>query len=97
MKVKRGEGIMCRSIKPLFNFDPPATAGEIDAAAVQFVRKVSGMTKPAAANQAAFDRAVEEIAATVGRLFGDLQTVAAPKDRDIEAEKRRVRSAARYS
>jgi hypothetical protein len=87
---------MCRNIKPLFNFEPPATAEEIQAAAIQFVRKVSGSTKPSKANEAAFERAVEEITQSVSRLLDSLTTQAPPKDRDEEAEKARARSAARF-
>ena len=87
---------MCRNIKPLFNFEPPATEAEIAAAATQFVRKVSGFTRPSAANEAAFDRAVAEIAASVQTLLGALVTNAAPKDRDVEAAKAQARSARRF-
>jgi hypothetical protein len=86
---------MCRNIKPLFNFDPPASEEEIQAASLQFVRKVSGYTKPSQANQAAFDRAVDEIAASVQLLLDALVTTSPPKDREIEAAKRRQRAAAR--
>lgn len=82
---------MCRSIKVLHNFKPPATDEEIHAAALQFVRKVSGMTHPARGNQAAFDQAVEEITAITHRLLGELVTQGAPRDRDEEAEKARAR------
>ena len=84
---------MCRNIKPLFNFEPPATEAEIHATATQFVRKVSGFTRPSSANEAAFDRAVAEIAASVHTLLGALVTSASPKDRDVEAAKARARSA----
>lgn len=87
---------MCRNIKQLFNFDPPATPEEIQAAAVQFVRKVSGSTKPSKANEPAFERAVEEITDSVTRLLHSLTTQSPPKDRDEEAEKARLRSAARF-
>lgn len=87
---------MCRSIKPLFNFEPPASDDEIRAASLQFVRKLSGMTKPSAANQAAFDRAVDDIAAASSQLLESLQTTATPKNREIEAERARARSTARY-
>jgi hypothetical protein len=78
---------MCRNIKPLYNFDPPATDQEIYEASLQFVRKVSGFTKPSQANQAAFDQAVNEVAQTVRALFGSLSTTAEPRDRATEAEK----------
>jgi hypothetical protein len=87
---------MCRNIKPLFNFEPPATEAEIRAASLQFVRKVSGFSKPSAANAAAFDRAVHEVAAAVQSMFGDLVTNAEPKDRDVEAAKARERSRRRF-
>ena len=87
---------MCRSIKPLFNFDPPATDDEVRAAALQFVRKLSGMTKPSAANQPAFDQAVDEITLVAARLLASLETAANPKNREIEAERARARSAARF-
>ena len=88
---------MCRSIKPLFNFDPPATDDEIRAASLQFVRKLSGMTRPSIVNEAPFDRAVDDIEAVIGRLLTELQTTATPKNREIEAERARARSAARYA
>ena len=87
---------MCRSIKTLFNFEPPATEEEIRAASLQFVRKLSGFNAPSKANQAAFDRAVEEVAAAAGALIASLVTTADPRDREIEAERARVRSAARF-
>jgi hypothetical protein len=83
---------MCRNIKLLFNFAPPVTDAEIEASAIQFVRKVSGMQKPSAQNKAAFDRAVNEIAAITTRLLcEDLQTVAPPHDRETEAQRAKVR------
>lgn len=88
---------MCRNIRPLNNFDPPATSDEVSAAALQYVRKVSGMTKPSQANQAVFDQAVQEIAHITQHLLEDLVTNAPPKNREVEAEKRRARSAARYA
>jgi len=88
---------MCRNIRPLNNFDPPATSDEVTSAALQFVRKVSGMTKPSQANQAVFDQAVHEIAHITQHLLEDLVTTAPPKNREAEAEKRRARSAARYA
>ena len=88
---------MCRNIRPLFNFDPPATDSEIELAAQQFVRKVSGYGKPSAANQAPFDVAVERIAAATRALLDDLTTNANPKNREQEAAKRRARSAQRFA
>jgi len=88
---------MCRNIRTLHNFDPPATTDEVQAAALQYVRKVSGATRPSAANQAAFDRAVAEVTETTRRLLDGLTTHAPPKDRDVEAAKARARSAARYA
>lgn len=87
---------MCRNIRPLNNFEPPATSDEVDAAALQFVRKVSGTTRPSQANRAAFDRAVAEIAHTTRHLLDELVTTAPPKDREVEATKARARTAARY-
>ena len=87
---------MCRNIKILYNFAPPTTNDEIDAASLQFVRKVSGMTKPSKANEEAFARAVDDIAAVTARLLGELVTTAPPRDREVEAEKRRARSAQRF-
>ena len=84
---------MCRSIKPLFNFEPPASESELNAAAVQFVRKVAGFGRPSRANAAAFEAAVEEIAASLKKLIGALETPAAPKNREIEAMKARARRA----
>ena len=82
---------MCRNIKMLFNFEPPATPDEIRAAALQYVRKVSGMTRPTDRNSELFDQAVEAVAAITTRLVADLVTTAPPRDRDIEAEKGRQR------
>ena len=87
---------MCRNIKTLYNFEPPTTREEIDAAAVQYVRKVSGMQKPSQANAEAFDRAVEEVAAVTQRLLDSLVTSAPPRDREVEAERRRARAAVRF-
>ena len=78
---------MCRNIRPLHNFAPPATEDEVRAAAVQYVRKISGATKPSQANQASFDRALEDIAEVTGRLLESLTTSAPPKDREVEAAK----------
>jgi hypothetical protein len=88
---------MCRNIRPLHNFEPPASDDEVTAAALQFVRKVSGTTKPSAANQAVFDRAVHDIAHVVRHLVDELVTTAPPKDREIEAAKARERAALRYA
>lgn len=88
---------MCRNIKTLFNFDPPATDDEIRASAVQFVRKLSGFTKPSATNQEVFDRAVEEVAASARKLIDGLDTKAPPRDREQEAIKARARSAKRFA
>jgi hypothetical protein len=88
---------MCRNIRILYNFSPPTSDDEVHAAALQFVRKVSGMTKPSKANEAAFERAVEDVSAITSRLLGELVTTAPPKDREVEAEKRRARSAARFA
>lgn len=87
---------MCRNIRPLFHFDPPVTDDEVRGAALQFVRKVSGFTKPSAANQPAFDRAVDEVSAVVRRLLTSLVTAAPPKNREAEAVKARARAARRY-
>lgn len=87
---------MCRNIRPLYNFDPPVTADEIHAASLQFVRKVSGFTKPSTANQAAFDRAVHDVAHAVHHLMADLVTSAPHKNREAEAEKARAKAAVRY-
>jgi hypothetical protein len=88
---------MCRNIRPLNNFEPPATDDEVTAAALQYVRKVAGATKPSAANQAAFDRAVAEIAHSTAHLLEALVTTAPPKNREEEAAKARARSAARFA
>ena len=87
---------MCRSIKTLYNFEPPATEEEIRAASLQFVRKLSGFTSPSKANQPAFDRAVEDVAAAASHLIDSLVTTADPRDREIEAARARARSAARF-
>ncbi|HWJ09205.1 MAG TPA: DUF2277 domain-containing protein [Nocardioides sp.] len=87
---------MCRNIRPLNNFEPPATTDEVTAAALQFVRKVSGTTKPSQANQAAFDEAVHEIAHITQHLLDHLVTTAPPKNREVEAEKARERARLRY-
>jgi hypothetical protein len=87
---------MCRNIKTLFNFDPPATEEEINAASLQYVRKVTGFNKPSETNQAAFYSAVEDIARISERLLASLQTTAPPKDREKEAAKAKARSALRF-
>jgi hypothetical protein len=88
---------MCRNIHTLFNFEPEATDDEIRDAALQYVRKISGFTKPSHANEAAFERAVDEVAATSKRLLDSLVTSAEPKDREVEAERARARAAKRYA
>jgi hypothetical protein len=87
---------MCRNIKTLFNFEPPATEAEIQASALQFVRKLSGFNKPSAANAAAFDRAVAEISASADRLLASLHTHTPARDREVEAERARERSKLRF-
>jgi len=87
---------MCRNIRPLFNFEPPVTDDEVRAAALQYVRKVSGYTRPSKANEAAFERAVEGVAAVTRQLLESLVTEAAPKDREVEAARRKARSARRF-
>jgi hypothetical protein len=87
---------MCRNIRVLYNFDPPASSDEVNSAALQYVRKVSGMNKPSKANEAAFDRTVHEIAHITQHLLADLVTTATPKDREVEAERRRARAVARF-
>jgi hypothetical protein len=87
---------MCRNIKTLYNFEPPATEDEVRASALQYVRKLSGSTKPSRANEAVFERAVEEVAAATRRLLDGLVTSATPRDREVEAAKARARAAERY-
>jgi hypothetical protein len=87
---------MCRNIRTLHNFEPPATRDEVQAAALQYVRKVSGSTRPSQANQDAFDLAVAEVAGATQRLLDQLTTTAPPKDREVEAAKARARAAVRY-
>ena len=87
---------MCRNIRTLYNFDPPTSSEEVQSAALQYVRKVSGMNKPSRANEEVFDRAVHEIAHLTEHLLSDLVTTAAPRDREVEAEKRRARAAVRF-
>ena len=88
---------MCRNIKTLHNFEPPATPDEVNAAALQYVRKVSGSTKPSKANEAAFARAVDEVTAASRRLLEALVTSAPPRDRDVEAAKAKARAAVRFA
>ena len=88
---------MCRNIRPLFNFDPPTTPEEIEAASLQFVRKISGFTRPSKANEAAFHAAVAEVAAVSARLLEALETAAPPKNREEEAAKARAKAADRYA
>jgi hypothetical protein len=87
---------MCRNIRPLFNFDPPVTPGEVRAASLQFVRKISGFAKPSKANEVAFAAAIDDIAACATRLLLSLETNAPPKNRESEAAKARLRAAQRY-
>ena len=88
---------MCRNIRPLFNFEPPVTPDEVRAASLQFVRKISGFNKPSKANEAAFEKAIEDIARISSRLLQSLETSAPPKNREEEAEKARARAAERYA
>jgi hypothetical protein len=88
---------MCRNIRTLYNFEPPATDEEIRSASLQYVRKISGFNKPSQANAEAFDRAVDEVTAASVRLLGELSTSAPPKDREIEAAKRRARAEQRFA
>ena len=87
---------MCRNIRTLYNFEPCATEGEIRASAIQFVRKVSGFGKPSKANEASFNRAVEQVTTAIQELFGSLVTTAPPRDREVEAAKARARSLERF-
>jgi hypothetical protein len=87
---------MCRNIRTLHNFDPPTTHDEVHAAAVQYVRKVSGMQKPSRANEEAFERAVEAVATATEQLLAELVTSATPRDREVEAARRRARAAVRF-
>jgi hypothetical protein len=88
---------MCRSIHTLYNFEPPATEDEVRSAALQYVRKISGFSKPSQANAEAFERAVETVATATGRLLGELVTASSPKDRELEAAKARARRAQRQA
>src|ERR1700732_3785384 len=94
---KRIEPVMCRNIRTLFNFEPPATEEEIRASALQFVRKLSGFTHPSKANEAAFDRAVDEVSDVARRLLHDLATVSPPRTREVEAMKARERARERFA
>lgn len=100
-RMRRGlaayRGAMCRNIRPLNNFEPPATRDEVTAAALQYVRKVSGTNRPSQANQAAFDAAVREVAHITEHLLDDWVTNAPPKNREVEAEKARARAQLRYA
>jgi hypothetical protein len=87
---------MCRNIRTLFNFEPPATKEEVHASALQFVRKLSGFTHPSKANEAAFDRAVDEVSRAAHKLLDSLETASPPRDREVEAEKARERARARF-
>jgi hypothetical protein len=88
---------MCRNIHTLFNFEPPATDDEVRNAALQYVRKISGFTKPSRANEAAFERAVDEVTAATARLIDGLVTNASPRDREVEAQRKRERAAKRFA
>ena len=88
---------MCRNIRTLYNVDPPVTSDEVEAAALQYVRKISGFTKPSKANEEAFHRAVHEIAHISGHLLADLETTAPPRDRELAAARARARAAQRYA
>ena len=88
---------MCRNIQTLFNFDPPATDDEVRAASLQYVRKISGFTKPSQANEQAFERAIDEVTEASMRLLGELVTTAGPKDREVEAARRRARAEKRFA
>ena len=96
-RSSREECHMCRNIKTLANFEPPATTDEVHASALQFVRKLSGTTRPSRTNEAAFDRAVEEVAASARRLIDSIETNAAPRNRDEEMRKAKERSAKRFA
>ena len=88
---------MCRNIRTLYNFEPPASEDEIRAASIQYVRKIRGFTKPSRANAEAFERAIDDVAAISARLLAELVTEAAPKDREVEAARARARAAQRYA
>lgn len=95
--MDRQDSVMCRNIKPLFNFEPPVTEDETRAAALQFVRKITGFNRPSKANEAAFDAAVDEITRISSHLLASLETSAPPKDREEEAVKARARAARRFA
>ena len=88
---------MCRNIRTLYNFDPPATEEEVRSAAVQYVRKISGFSKPSRVNEEAFDRAIDAVAAATSELLAELQTSAQPRDREVERERARARAAQRFA
>ncbi|MEA2858597.1 MAG: hypothetical protein QOC72_636 [Methylobacteriaceae bacterium] len=88
---------MCRNIRTLFNFEPPATQDEVRASALQFVRKLSGFTRPSKGNEAAFNQAIDDVTEAAERLLHSLQTLSPPRDREVEAEKARARAKARYA
>jgi hypothetical protein len=96
LKFIYSDEVMCRNIKTLFNFDPPVTEDEVRAASLQFVRKISGFHKPSKANEAAFQAAINEVAAASARLLRSLETTAPPKNREEEAAKAKARAAARF-
>ena len=96
-RTEHNNGPMCRNIRPLHNFEPPASSAEVHDAALQYVRKVAGTSKPSKANEAAFNRAVSEIAHATQHLLDDLVSVAPPKNREVEAAKARARSANRFA
>jgi hypothetical protein len=96
-RLREGDFPMCRNIRTLFNFEPPATEEEIQASALQFVRKLSGFTHPSRANEVAFHRAVEEVADVARRLLSSLETASPPRDREIEAMKAKERAKARFA
>jgi hypothetical protein len=95
-RLNQGVRVMCRNIKTLYNFSPPATEDEIRASALQFVRKISGFNRPSQANEAAFNRAVDQVTDAARELLGTLVTLAPPRDREVEAEKAKARNAARF-
>jgi hypothetical protein len=97
MNLTPGEPDMCRNIRTLFNFEPPATDAEIRASAIQFVRKLSGFTAPSKANEAAFNQAIDEVTQAAHRLLASLETTRAPRNREVEAAKARERSRARFA
>jgi hypothetical protein len=94
---RRGVSAMCRNIRTLFNFEPPATQDEVRASALQFVRKLSGFTRPSKGNEAAFNQAIDDVTEAAERLLHSLQTLSPPRDREVEAEKARARAKARYA